>query len=339
MLRGAMTDFIQFAHRLDGPEPGQELEGDAVPRSLEEPELAWVHLDANDPLSERWIEEHMGYLPTAVRHALVADTTRPRVSLHGDGAMVFLRGVNTNPGAEPEDMVSLRIWVDPARIVSLAKRPSAAIRELRSVVAEGRGPQSAGPFLAELLERLNVRIVARVEALDIAGEDIEQAVLTGTGDTGSLRTEITDIRQELVDLRRYLRPQRDAAAHLAGARIGFTGEEARLRISEAQDVLTRTVEDLEGLAERLLVARDEIASAHSDRLNRNLYILSVISAVFLPLSFLTGLFGINLAGMPGADWPPAFWVFTAALGVTMILLIGVLWWLRWVDVARRRTRG
>ncbi len=334
-----MPQHILFAHALDGDRPGAELTGDAVAASLEAPMLAWVHMDASDPASDQWIERHMAYLPAAVRHALTAEATRPRVSFHGDGAMVFLRGVNTNPGAEPEDMVSLRLWVDPARIVTLSKRQLAAVRELRADIADGRGPQDAGAFVAELLERLNTRIVHRVDALDDDGEVIEQAVLTGEGEQGNLRTRITDIRQELVDLRRYLRPQRDAAAQLAGTRLSLIDDETRVRIAEAQDVLTRTVEDLEGLAERLLVARDEIASAHSDRLNRNLYILSVISAVFLPLSFLTGLMGINLAGMPGAQWDGAFWTFTAGLCVMLVIQLMLLWMLRWVDVAGRRKKS
>lgn len=333
-----MPDPIRFAHSLDGPTPGAALEGDAAAAALEAPELAWIHMDANAPDSDAWIETHMAYLPAPVRRALVAETTRPRAFFHGDGAMIFLRGVNTNPGAEPEDMVALRIWVDPARIVTLARRPLAAVRELREDIAAGQGPQTAGDFLAELLERLNRRVEARVHFLDDEGEGIEQAVLSGEGDPGTLRVEITDIRQELVDLRRFLRPQRDAVARLAGDRVALMNGDARLRIAEAQDVLTRTVEDLEGLAERLIVARDEIASAHSDRLNRNLYILSVISAVFLPLSFLTGLLGINVAGIPGDDWPPAFWTVTAGMGVILVLQVLVLWRMRWVNVPRKTRR-
>lgn len=333
-----MTDHIHFALSLNGDAPGTALEGEEIAAALEAEELAWIHLDAADPASETWIEDNLGYLPAAVRGALVADATRPRVSFHGEGAMVFLRGLNTNPEAEPEDMVSLRLWVDPARIVTLSRRSLSSVQQVRALIASGEGPRNAGNFLAEMLEQLNILIVERVDHLDDAGEVIEQTVLAHDRDHGPLRTRITDIRQELVDLRRFLRPQRDAVAALSSDRMRLADSETRMRIAETQDVLTRTVEELEGLSERLMVARDEISSAHSDRLNRNLYVLSVISAVFLPLSFLTGLMGINLAGMPGATWPPAFWVFTLGLCVVMVLQLLVLWRSRWVNVARSRPK-
>lgn len=327
-----MTDDpILFALSLDGPRPGAVLEGEPeIARVLEAEELGWIHMQADNPASAEWIEDHMDYLPAAVREALLADVTRPRASFHGAGAMVHLRGVNTNPGAEPEDMVSLRLWIEPARIVTLSRRPLASIGELRAAIESGEGPRTAGAFLAYLVDRLNEKIDGRIDTLDEEGEAIEAAVLTDGVDGKALQRRITDTRQELVDLRRYLRPQREALIALGGLRTQFATEEERLQLTEDADRLTRAVEVLDGLAERLIVSRDEIVNSASDRLNRNLYILSVISAIFLPLGFLTGLMGINLAGMPGAGWEPAFWVFTGGLGVIFVVQVLILWRLRFV---------
>lgn len=320
-----MTGCIHFAHALDGAEPGAALAGDAIARALAADTLAWVHLSATDPDSPGWIRANLDYLPAPVRAALIAEATRPRVSFFDDGALVILRGVNTNPGADPDDMVSIRLWVDPARIVSLSRRRLAAVAELRAAIAAGAGPGDAGAFLAELVERLNARITARAEALEAAGERIEDQALTAAAQGAALRADLTELRRELAVLRRFLRPQRDAVASLAGGRLGWTAGLADLRLAEAADVLTRMIEDLDGLAERMTVARDEIASAHSDRMNRNLYRLSVISAVFLPLGFLTGLMGVNLGGMPGAADPRGFWLFSAALAALVVALLGLIW--------------
>ena len=65
------------------------------------------------------------------------------------------------------------------------------------------------------------------------------------------------------------------------------------------------------------------------KLNKNMYVLSVISAIFLPLGFLTGLFGINIGGIPGVEDPNAFWVFSGILVVIVSLQIWIFKKLGW----------
>lgn len=324
-----MTDFIQFAYALGGPDGPQELTGTAqIAQALAAEEPAWVHMRSDRPGSREWIAENLSYLPAPVREALTQDETRPRAVVHGDGVLVILRGVNSNPGEEPEDMVSVRLWVQDGRIVSLGRRPLASIADVAAAVASGEGPRRAGELLCLLLERLNFRIDGYLGRLDDLGDKLEEDVLREPD--RALRAAVTDIRGELVDVRRFLIPQREAVANLARARVAVLRDEDRPRLDEALDRLTRAVEEVESLRDRMIVVKDELTTALSDRLNRNLYLLSVISAVFLPLGVLTGLMGINLAGMPGANWPPAFWVFTGILGVILVLQVVILRFLRWV---------
>lgn len=88
-------------------------------------------------------------------------------------------------------------------------------------------------------------------------------------------------------------------------------------LQESHDRITRYVEDLDAIRARAQIVKDELVSSLSDQLNRNLYVLSVVTAIFLPLGFLTGLFGINVAGMPGVDNDAAFWIFIAFLFVVV----------------------
>jgi len=101
------------------------------------------------------------------------------------------------------------------------------------------------------------------------------------------------------------------------------------RIQENLDRVTRYIEDLDSMRERAQVIKDELANALSDRLNKNLYILSVISAIFLPLGFFTGLMGINIGGMPGVDNNNAFWVFSALLITIVACQVLIFKKLKW----------
>lgn len=235
---------------------------------------------------------------------------------------MILRGINHNAEADPEDMVSLRIYIDPARIVTLSRRRLQTIDTLARDMAAGQGPESSGAFLGELVDRLTDRIETQIADLEERVEALEASTIENPH--GDLRVEVSDQRLELTELRRFLPPQRDAIRDVTTARVGWLADADRVRLGEQLDQMIRVTETLEALREQLTTIRDEIQGARDERLNRNLYVLSVISAVFLPLGFLTGLMGINIAGMPGTDWQPAFWTFTIGLCAVTALLLAIL---------------
>ncbi|KAA9009385.1 zinc transporter ZntB [Histidinibacterium aquaticum] len=323
-----MPDCILFAYPLDGDPPRRLTESHEIAQGLAAPEPVWIHMAFDDPGTAPWIEENLAYLPEAAREALLAGETRPRANVVGDGVLVILRGVNLNPGAEPEDMVSVRLWVEDGRIISISRRPLVSISELSDEIAAGLGPRRAGDLLCALIDRINARIDDYLTTLDEEGTRLEAEVLREPDKT--LRARVTDMRGELVDVRRFMLPQREAVGRLSRGGAAVLTEEDTGRLGEDHDRLQRAVEEAESLRDRMVVVSDELTTALSDRLNRNLYLLSMISAIFLPLGVLTGLMGINLAGMPGAEWPPAFWVFTGLLVVIVILQVAVLRALKWL---------
>jgi len=318
-----MPDHIAFAYPLSGPEQGRLLEDDdVIADALHADTPAWLHLRADHPEADPWVDRHLSYLDPAIRDALTDTETRPRALRIGDGLLVNLRGINVNDGEDPEDMVSLRLYIDPARIVSLSRRRLGSVEALAGAVESREGPTDAGAFLARLVEALTDRIEDQVADLDDRVEALEaQSIAAPHGELGSV---VSGQRLELTELRRFLIPQRTAVADILRARIGWLADSDRTVLGEQLDQLTRVTETLEALREQLYAIRDEIESARDERLNRNLYVLSVISAVFLPLSFLTGLMGINIAGMPGTNWPPAFWVFAGGLAVITGVALALL---------------
>lgn len=323
-----MTEPLLSALALSGPDRGAVLATDTeIDDALRAPELAWLHMAADHPGTRAWLERHLDYLDPHALTALLAEETRPRAIPMDTGALVILRGVNTNPGADPEDMVSVRVWLDRARIVSLSRRPVTAVKALSERVRGGNGPDRTGAFLCELVEALGELIEDFLRELDDETDALERDVLEGP--SPELRARITEARGQVADFRRHIASQRDALARLTHGEIEFLSEQDRRRLMEAHDRMIRTVEELDGMRERLLVVKDDLVNALSERLNRNIYLLSVVSAVFLPLAFLTGLFGINLAGIPGAENPSAFWVFSGVLLAVLVVQVAVLRFLRW----------
>jgi zinc transporter len=323
-----MNTSTQYAYALSGPGAGKRLEAEKdILDILRAPELGWVHLRADDAEAQAWVRENITFVDPHAVTALIAEETRPRATPLEPGAIVILRGMNSNEGAEPEDMVSVRLWIDPARIVSMSRRPMVELREMAEDVEAGKGPQDAAGFLATLVERLNERIEDFLRELSDSCDTIEEKVAGGPD--AALRGDITATRQRVIQFRRYISPQRDAVDRLLLARLSWFEATDLRRLMEAHDRLVRTVEDLDTMRDRLAVVKDELTNALSERLNQNLFLLSVITVIFLPLGFLTGLMGVNLAGMPGSNWPQAFWVFTGVLGIVALALAAWLHFRRW----------
>lgn len=321
-------DVILTGYTLDGPGHGHRLSPSEAPDVLRSDTLGWVHLRAQHPDTPGWIVENLSYLDPTIIDALVAEETRPRVTMVGKGLIVILRGINTIEGEDPEDMVSVRLWIDPHRIVSLSRRRVRAIEDIAGNLAEGQGPRDSAEFLVALVERLTHRIETFWSGVDDEADDLEEAVL----DTSApeIRTQLVELRRRAIILRRYLAPQRDALRGLQGAHPAWLESDDLRQLAEELDALERVVEDADAMRERMALVRDELAGQLSDRLNRNMYLLSILSALFLPLGFLTGLFGINVAGMPGASESHAFWYFCGGLVVVVGLQLAILRKLRWI---------
>jgi zinc transporter len=87
-------------------------------------------------------------------------------------------------------------------------------------------------------------------------------------------------------------------------------------------------QDLELVQERARLLQEELAGHQRQATSRNLYFLSVLSAIFLPLTLITGLFGMNVPALPWIENPHAFWWVALAMGLTLVIVLAVLRWRR-----------
>ena len=284
----------------------------------------WLHFDLNDDQFETWVKER---LTTVAAWSLLQKETRPRCERNSEGMILNLRAVNLNPQSAPEDMVSLRIWATPSSIVSARVRNVYAIDTIKEEAAKGTGPSSVGVFLARLAHSVVSRIEAVSLELEEKTDDFEILVSEGQMLESSA---VGDLRQTVIKLRRFINPQREAIANLAEVDDEIISNRELALLQETNNRTRRTVEELDAVKDRLAALQDQLDAIRSHAISRNSYILSVVAAVFLPLGFLTGLFGVNVAGMPGASYPLSFWILTGlsiASGAMLFLIFKFAKWL------------
>ena len=315
------------SYLLDGKGGGRRCDWQAVERWEPADGVLWVHLNRDSADSQAWLREHSG-LSDLVVDALLAESTRPRCVPVDDGLILLLRGVNLNPGANPEDMVSIRLWIEPTRVVSVRLRRLLSIDDLRLSLDQGHGPQDVGDFTVQLADRLVSRMAGVIADVDDEVDELQDKVLEA--ESRQLRSDLTRLRREIIALRRYLAPQRDALTRLTQAKLSWLGEHDAMYLREEADRVTRYVEDLDAARERAAVTQEELTNRLAEQMNARMYVLSIVAGIFLPLGFLTGLLGINVGGIPLADASWGFVGVVAVLAVVTVFEILVFRWRRWL---------
>ncbi len=322
MVKETSSDGLIYGYCFDGQGGASPVGWSELAAASEDTRVVWVHFEYTAPAVQQWLEQDSGLDPLVVE-ALLAEDVRPRTTPMGDALLLALRGVNLSHGHDPEDMVAIRIWSDGRRIISTRRRRLRSAGDIADALEQGQGPEDAGAFLSQLAERLILRMRETIEEKADLVAEIEETMLADEG--YGLRTRIGALRRDLISLRRYLAPQREALQQLVQAPVRWLRPEARQHLREVADQLSRYLEELDAVRERAAVAQEELASRLAEQMNNRMYALSLVAAVFLPLGFLTGLLGINVGGIPGADNPLAFWLFVALL----VLLVGLQFvWLR-----------
>ncbi len=281
----------------------------------------WLHLNYTHRESAEWLSS-TPLIPDSVRAALSGDSMRPRVNRLGDGFMITLRSVNLNSESRPDQLVAIRVFINDKLIVSTRRRKVYAIDEVLTDLQNGNGPLDGGSWLVDVCDALTDHASEFIEELHDKIIDLEDALLD---QQVPARGQLALLRKQIIVMRRYMAPQRDVYAKLASERLGWMDDDDRRRMQEISDRLGRGLDDLDACVARTAVLADEIASVLADAMNRRTYTMSLLAMVFLPTTFLTGLFGVNLGGIPGGEYHYGFSIFCLML---VVLVVAVAWWLK-----------
>ncbi|MEX2672436.1 MAG: zinc transporter ZntB [Phycisphaeraceae bacterium] len=293
-----------------------------------EPPL-WVHLDRTRDRAQQWLRQEAGLDPI-VAESLLAEETRPRAQVIGQGLLVILRGINANPGAEPDELIAIRMWLEANRIITLRQYRFRTIADLRARAQRGAAPVTAGAFLTAVATGLVSHMTPSINNLEERLDEIEEEMLTQEIDPPIRRSQLATIRRQAIAYRRFLVPQRDALASLVNGSPPLLSPRDQVELRVAMEQAARVTEALEELRDRAAVTQEEMRARHDARSGRTLYLLTLVATVALPLGLITGLLGVNVGGIPLAS---STWGFAITCLALVAIAIGqVLWFkkMKWI---------
>lgn len=315
---------------LDGQGGARRIAyADIAALDLADNESLWLHWDRSQAQARAWLRQQSGLSPFAC-DVLLEENTRPRLlALPNDGLLLFLRGVNLNPDAEPEDMVSLRVFSDAQRVISLRLRPLRSTEVVLQQLEAGIGPKTSSEVLLALADALTDRVDELVVVLTEKLDAEEDRVETDERYTPP-QDQMLSLRRQAAGLRRFLLPQREIYGQLTRNRMPWFVDDDTDYWNELSNRLIRYLEELDLVRERVNLILEAEERRMRERMNRTMYLLGIITGFFLPMSFLTGLLGINVGGIPGSENPYGF-----AMACAVIAAVAAFqWWifrkLKWV---------
>ncbi|RVU29431.1 zinc transporter ZntB [Neptunomonas marina] len=312
---------------LDGKGGAENVDWQNIAALSLQQRSLWLHFDYSEPETQQWITLNSGLNDVAVE-GLLNTENRPSVLTRGDNLLLTLRGVNLNPGADPEDMVSVRIWTNGKLLISTRKRTLLSTLDVVSSLKEGEGPKNTGQLLTEWIDRIVRRMSDTVNLLEDSLLEVEDQLFNG--DPKALRSALLQARKQSIGIRRYIAPQREALNRLIAEPIAWLDDMDRLNLRSISDRQIRYIEDIDAAKERASMAQEELVSRVSEQMNNRSYVLTIVAAIFLPLGFFTGLMGINVGGMPGIESGQAFWVVLVICFLIAGLLWAIFYWRKWL---------
>jgi len=311
--------MIRSLYRTPAGHLETDLSTEALAAALEDLEgLLWLDLCDEPPEScEPILRQVFNFHPLAIEDAL-EERHVPRVDDWQAYLYLVLHAISFDPAAEePLPTAELDIFLGPNYVVTHRNEPIASVDRLWEISdRDTRHLQnSAGYLLYRLIDELVSRYMPVVEEIDDAIDTIEDQVFEGP--SPSTPQEIFAVRRALLRLRRIIGPEREVFSKLARGDFDVVSAENQVFFRDIYDHLVRLYEISEGLRDLAGSALDTYLSVVNNRMNEVMKVLTVITTLFMPLSFLVGFFGMNFfqPAVPLEAWtsPTAFALMLAAM--------------------------
>lgn len=317
-VSGADTDALICAFRLSPNGPlGLEVL-DLLP-TIAEP--LWLHFNVLDNRARRYFEK-LPDLDEEGRAMLLGNETRIQARVLDDGFLVILGDLHHDFTLDPEGFGTIRVYVTRRLIVTCRRHRVRSVDRVRREIESKRDDRSPLDVFTLLLDEIVHGFVALAADLGERVENLQDRILAGHATEQS--GELAQIRHVVARFRRHVLGNRTMLQPLLRRIVVSADDEQREQLHAVLEQLEATAQDMDLIMERSRLLQEEIASRLGEATNRNLYLLSIVTTALLPITLITGVFGMNVGGLPFLESKHGFfWVMvimTVTLAATMLFL-------------------
>ena len=281
----------------------------------------WVDLAAPSIPESLILSDTFNFHKLSVEDAMSA-RQYPKVEAYDGYLYVILHGIHYPKGGKAFGTHDVDFFVGPNYLVTVHDGDSASINELRDHATRNPKILSEGPV--SLLHRIVDAMVdsyrPEMDKLEERIDDLEKAIFDKPDP--QLVRRILDQKRQVSGLRRIVTPQRDVVARLARRDFVDVSTEMSFRFRDVYDHLVRLADDVLIFQDRITGMLDAHLSNVSNRLNEVMKVLTVVSTILMPLTLLTGAYGMNmpLPQFPGGEHSQFWWLFGIMAAIAVVML-------------------
>ncbi len=298
---------------------------------MNSPTRTWVNIDGIHDLSmiER-IGEHFGIHPLTLED-IVNTGHRPKLESFDNYLFIVLKMLqhNTEDGQVTSEQISILLgthW-----LISLQEAPGDTFDPVRERLRKGKGRirKSDCDYLAyALMDNVVDHYFHILETIGTQIEEVDDAV-TENPQTDVLQV-IHSLKQEVIYLRRQVWPLREIVNHMTREETELIHDSTRLYLGDVYDHVVQVMDTIESYRDLLGGMLELYISMVSNRMNEVMKVLTIIATIFIPITFVAGIYGMNFKYMPELDWPWGYglaWVVMVAMVVAMLLFFRKKRWM------------
>jgi len=312
------------------PEPKVEivaLDGAAATEPTGHAPLRWIHIEEPGPTDRAWLQEHFAFHPLDYED-VASRNQRPKIDEYDDYLFIVLHFPVYDKTVGRLNTAELDMFVGPDFLITLPNRPIPPVSYLfeRCRTSEEMREQllSKGPgyLLYKIVDDSVDYCFPMLRKIGNKLEQIEEDIFQGRSQ--ELVRDISNVKQEIINFRKIIRPQRSTLRDFERTKQRYMAESLDVYFDDIVDASERVWDMLENYKEVGEALEETNESLISHRVNDILRVLTAISVVVLPLTLIASIWGMNV-GVPGEGSTEAFWI---VVGAMTALLVGMLTYFR-----------
>ncbi len=288
--------------------------------------VSWVNINGlHDTASIRAIGEALNLHPLLLEDVLNTGQ-RPKLELYDDVVFLVVKMLRFDKKKKLVVAEQLSMVLGSTFVLTFQEQPGDVFESVRNRIRnnQGRIRMSGVDYLAfALLDAVVDNYIEIVERLGSHAEDVELEVL---GDPNpQLLSKITRLKREMTYFRKQVRPAKEAIAQLSKLDVSIVRADTVPFMKELLDNTTQATDAIELYREMLSDALATYNTVVSNRMNDIMKLLTIFSAVFIPLTFLAGIYGTNFENLPELKYEYSYFIFW---GVMIVVAAGMLYYFR-----------